>query len=105
MITSYTDISKHGNMPIAHIVLKDPIDLTRNQQVEIVEEIINSQFVLNPDVSARQIPTKFRFRDSLPFTVNGKIDFNLIAKEGLEGNEVSVEFEETNISVGKITVH
>lgn len=105
VITAYTDISKHGNMPIAHIVLKEPTGLTRNQQVEIVEEIINSQFVLNPNVSARQIPTKFRFRKSLPFTVNGKIDFNLIAKEGLEGNEVSVEFEETNISVGKITVH
>lgn len=104
VITSYTDIQKHGNMPIAHIVLKDSTDLTRNQQIKVVEEIINSQFVLNPDVSARQIPTKFRFRGSLPFTTNGKIDFNSIAKEGLVGDEITVEIEETNISVGKITV-
>ena len=41
----------------------------------------------------------------MPFTVDGKIDFNLTAKIELEGNEVSVELEEMNISVDKITVH
>ena len=105
VITSYMDANKHGNMPMAHIVLSDGQSLDREGQVRLVEEIIRAQFVLNPDVSARQIPTKFRFRDTLPFTANGKINFKQIEKEGLTGDEVTVEMEETNIAVGEIRVY
>ena len=44
------------------------------------------------------------FRESLPLTVNSKINYNALANEPLDGSEVAVLIEETNISVDRITV-
>lgn len=98
------DSEKFGNVAIADIVLQDSKVLTREEQVKLVEKLIQTQFINNADVSARQIPAWFRFRESLPLTVNSKVDYNALAKEPLTGNEVAVLIEETNISVDKITV-
>lgn len=76
----------------------------REDQVKLIEKLIQTQFINNADVSARQIPAWFRFRKSLPLTVNSKVNYNALAQEPLNGNEVAVQIEETNISVDKIIV-
>ena len=102
----YYDEAKRGLMPLAHIVLEDSIKIFNvDQYVEIVEDIVNSQIIGNSDMSSRQIPSKFRFRESMPLTKNGKINFNALIYEGLDGTEINVDVEETNMSVGSIRVY
>ena len=98
------DKEKFGNVAIADIVLQSHCIPSREEQVKLVDKLIHSQFINNPEVSARQIPAWFRFRESLPMTVNSKVNYNALANEPLNGSEVAVCIEETNISVGKISV-
>ena len=98
------DKEKFGNVVIADIVLQSHCIPSREEQVKLVDKLIHSQFINNPEVSARQIPAWFRFRESLPLTVNSKVNYNALANEPLNGSEVAVCIEETNISVGKISV-
>lgn len=104
IISSVYDSEKFGNVAIADIVLQDNSIPTREEQVNLVEKLIQNQFINNPDVSARQIPAWFRFRENLPLTVNSKVNYNALAKEPLKGDEVAIYIEETNISVDKIVV-
>lgn len=105
VISPYYEETRFGNMPIAHIVLNDDSELTDEEQVEIVKEIVNNQFISNPSVSTRQIPSKFRIRKDIPLTKNGKTDYNKLVNEGLCGDEVTVDLEETNISIGDIKIY
>ncbi|MBP3840768.1 MAG: AMP-binding protein [Bacilli bacterium] len=105
VISPYYEESRFGNMPIAHIVLNDEADLDDNEQVEIVRDIINNQFVSNPSVSTRQIPSKFLIRKDIPLTKNGKVNYNELVAEGLSGDEICVDLEETNISIGDIKIY
>lgn len=98
------DKEKFGDVAIADIVLQSHCIPSREEQVKLVDKLIHSQFINNPEVSARQIPAWFRFRESLPLTVNSKVNYNALANEPLNGSEVAVCIEETNISVGKISV-
>lgn len=104
IISPVYDSEKFGNVAIADIVLQDNRIPTREEQVNLVEKLIQKQFINNPDVSARQIPAWFRFRENMPLTVNSKVNYNALAKEPLRGDEVAVHIEETNISVDKIIV-
>lgn len=104
IVTPYHSDEKNGQMIKATIVMEDNIELTTEEQKEFVEEIIEKYFINNESVSARQIPTKFSFKNSLPLTANSKVDYKQVAKEGLNGEEITVEIEETNISVGSIKV-
>lgn len=104
IISPVYDNEKFGNVAIADIVLQDGVIPSREEQVKLVEKLIYSQFISNADVSTRQIPVWFRFRESLPLTANSKVDYNALAKETLTGNEIAVLIEETNISVDKIAV-
>lgn len=104
IISPLYDNEKFGNVAIADIVLQDGSVPERLEQLQLVEKIVQSQFINNSDVSARQIPAWFRFRESLPLTVNSKVNYNALAKEALKGNEIQVCIEETNISVDKIVV-
>lgn len=104
IISPVYDSEKFGNVAIADIVLQDNTIPSREEQVKLVEKLIQTQFISNADVSARQIPAWFRFRGSLPLTVNSKVNYNALAKEPLNGNEVAVHIEETNISVDNIIV-
>lgn len=105
VVTPYQDEEKMGLMPMAHIVLDDDKELTEEERISIVKDIIQKQFVNNSNVSTRQIPTRFKFRTELPVSKNSKIDFNAIIKEEVSGDEVVVEMEETNISVGDINIY
>ena len=55
-------------------------------------------------MSSRQIPRKIKYRDFLPMTKNSKTNYNALIEEGIDGSEISVNVEETNISVGKIDI-
>ena len=70
----------------------------------MTEEIVKKQFINNQDMSSRQIPTKIKYRESLPLTPNSKIDYSTLVKEGLDGTEISINIEETNLSVGTIEI-
>ena len=104
IIAPYFDEEKYGNMPLSVIVPEDNEELSYDNQVRIVEDIINNQFINNQYVSTRQIPSKFRFVKDVPLTINGKINYNQIKNQGLVGDEISVYFEETNISIGDIKI-
>lgn len=104
IISPFYDGDKFGNMPIADIVIKDDNDLSVDEQVQIITDIINNCFINNPNVSSRQMPSKFRFSMELPLTPNGKVDFKTIAAKEITGDEVSVVLEETNISIDNIKI-
>lgn len=101
-ITSYYSDPNKGLMPIAHIVLDSSAESLDSK--EIVRQIIDEQFISNPNMSSRQIPSKWRIRQSMPLTANSKVNFNALQEEGLDGSEITVEIEETNLSVGEIRV-
>lgn len=100
---SYDDI-KFGNIILADIVPKVEMR-ERREQVAFVERLLGEVFTNNENLSSLQIPVLFRFRSQLPLTSNSKVDYKALLNENLNGTEISVEIEETNISVGKITVH
>ena len=56
-------------------------------------------------MSSRQIPAKFKIRASMPLSKNSKIDFNALAKEPLDGSEISVDVKETNLTVENISIY
>ena len=104
-IVHYNDDTKNGFMPIAHIVLEDDVVINNDEDYEgIVREIIYEQIIGNPIMSTRQIPSKFKFRASLPLTKNSKIDFNALVREEIDGTEISVNVSETNLSVSNIEI-
>ena len=98
------DNEKSGNVAIADIVLQGNVVPPREEQVRLVERLIHTQFIRNADVSARQIPAWFRFRDCLPLTANSKVNYSALEQEPLTGKEIAVLIAETNISVEKIIV-
>lgn len=102
-IVQYYDNEKRGFMPIAHIVLNDK-EINIDNYVSVVKDIINNQIIGNNNMSSRQIPSKFKIRKNLPLTKNSKIDFNSLINEGIDGTEISVIIDETNLSVGKINI-
>ena len=104
IISPYFDSKNYGLMIKATIVLEYGISLSNNEQVDFVRELVDKYFVKNPDVSSRQLPSKFIIKDSLPETKNGKVDFNYLADEKLTGEEITVVLEETNLSVGNIQI-
>ena len=104
IISPYLDSEKYGFMIKATIVLEDGVELSTSEQVDFVRELVEKYFIKNPDVSSRQLPSKFVIKDELPQTKNGKVDFNSLAQEELTGDEITVVLEETNLSVGNIQI-
>lgn len=104
IISPYYDKEKNGNMILATIVLNGREVGDRGALRKYAEEIVRTCFFDNTSAATRQIPSKIRFVDALPITANGKTDYKTIADNGLNGDEISVEFEESNISFGKVTI-
>ncbi len=102
-LVEYYDDKKRGNMPICHIATKDK--LSSSEEVALVEKIVKEGIISNKDMSSRQIPSKFKIRESLPITKNGKTDINELRTEGLDGSEINVDIDETNLSVGEIKIY
>lgn len=103
VIVEYYDESRMGNMPIAHIVLKNS-DVSLDEQKQIVEELLEKYFFSNPTVSTRQIPSKFKFRDQIPLTPNNKIGHNILKSEPIDGSEFTVSFEESNLGIDNLNI-
>lgn len=104
VVSPYYVDDKFGYMPLAHIVLEDDVKMSVDEQTAYIENLVENLFIKNAAVSTRQIPSKFKIRNSLLFTPNGKIDYNALGAEEITGEEIGIELEETNISVGGITV-
>lgn len=103
-ITPYFDEARRGIMPICHLVLNES-DLSDEEKIEIVKEIVYKQIIDNHDMSSRQIPAKFKIRENMPLSKNSKIDFNALAKEPLDGSEICVDVKETNLTVENINIY
>lgn len=104
-IVQYYDDKQRGLMPIAHIVLNDNNLLDKEESIKLVEEIVYKQIIANPNMSSRQIPSKFRIRENMPLSKNSKVSFNDLINEGLTGDEINVDIEETNLTVGSINIY
>ena len=104
VISPYFDEQRLGNMIKATIVLKDGTELNEQEKVSLVERIIQERFVDNHALSARQIPTKFIFIKELPKKLSDKIDYEKIDNYGFDGSEISVELDESNVSLNGIEV-
>lgn len=103
-LTEYFDDRQRGIMPICHVVLENN-NLTDEEQIEVVKDIIYNEIIANPTMSSRQIPSKFKIRNSMPITKNGKVDFNSLKSEQLDGTEINVIVNETNLSVDSIDIY
>ena len=104
VVSPLYDAKRYGNVAVADIVLREHEKMTRAAQVNLVERLIKEIFINNPNVSTRQIPMWFRFRDNMPMTVNSKTDHRALAEEILHGDEVCVTMEESNLTVGELKV-
>lgn len=105
VITPYNDEKRYGNMPIVNIVLEDNINQNELDKVEFVKKLINEYFISNPNISSRQIPSRFRFICDLPITKNGKVDFVSLKNEDPSDFDVIVDVDETNINLGNINIY
>ena len=103
-LTEYFDDRQRGIMPICHVVLENN-NLTDEEQIEVVKDIIYNEIIANPTMSSRQIPSKFKIRNSMPITKNGKVDFNSLKNEQLDGTEINVIVNETNLNVDSIEIY
>lgn len=103
VIVEYYDEDRMGNMPIAHIVLKNN-DISSDEEKQIIQELLEKYFFNNPAVSTRQIPSKFKFREAIPLTPNNKIGHNILKKEGIDGNEFTVSFNESNLGIDNLQI-
>lgn len=103
-IVGYYDESVKGIMPICHLVLETN-DLTDKEQIEIVEDIVYNSIIANPEMNSRQIPAKFKIRDSFPLNAASKINDVALRKEKITGDEINVVVNETNIAVESISIY
>ncbi len=104
IIVPYQDKDKDGIMPLAIITLKDNYISERKEQVHFVQQLIDECFIKNKDVSSRQIPSRIAFKEEMPYTPNGKVDYKRLTEEGLCGKEIKIEMEENSIEISKIVV-
>ena len=102
-LTEYFDDRQRGIMPICHLVLNK--EANEEEQIEIVRSIVYDQIIASKEMSSRQIPAKFKIRETLPLTKNSKVDFNELKKEELTGEEINVDVAETNLSVSDINIY
>lgn len=101
-LVPYFDEAKRGIMPICHLVLNEEVN---EDEIKVIEQIVYEQIIGNHDMSSRQIPAKFKIRVAMPLTAANKTNFKLMEQEGLDGTEINVDVEETNLSVGKINIY
>lgn len=105
IVSPYYDEHLYGNMAVVDIIVQKEGCSSRDDRIAFVQEVIQAQFVGNPNVSSRQLPTRWRFRNSFPLTSNSKINYNQLAKEPFDGTEICVDIDETNIMVSGIRVY
>lgn len=103
ILVEYFDDKQRGLMPICHIVLNK--EVSEEEKLQIVRDIVYNKIISNPTMSSRQIPSRFKIRNSFPITKNSKIDINYLKNEGLDGSEIIVDVNETNLAVDDIKIY
>lgn len=103
-IVGYYDERMKGVMPMCHLVLEDN-NLTMDEQIKLVEEIVYTYIIGNPEMNSRQIPAKFKIREAMPLNKGNKVDDIALRAEGVTGDEINVDVSETNVSVGNIEIY
>ena len=101
-VVGYHDEKRRGLMPICHVVLDK--EYSQEEALEIVKEIVYN-IIDNPNMSSRQIPAKFKVREKMPLSKNSKVDYEALKREGLTGEEIIVDVDETNLQVGAIKIY
>ncbi len=102
-IVPYFEEKCRGIMPMCQLVLNNP-NVSQEEEEQIVHDIVYKYIIGNPNMASRQIPSKFKFRNYMPLTKNGKIDFRALSNEELDGNEINVIVTETNLTVSNIEI-
>lgn len=98
MISEYYDESNFGAMPLIYVVLSKEsksIDIK-----DIIKNIIDNYILSNNNMSFRNIPTKWKVVDELPYTTALKKDYKKIKENGIDGSEISIVCHETNMGLG-----
>ena len=98
MISEYYDESNFGAMPLIYVVLSKEskgIDIK-----DIIKNIIDNYLLSNNNMSFRDIPTKWKVVDELPYTTALKKDYKKIKENGIDGSEISIVCHETNMGLG-----
>ena len=97
MISEYYDESNFGAMPLIYVVLSKEskgIDIK-----DIIKNIIDNYILSNNNMSFRDIPTKWKVVDELPYTTALKKDYKKIKENGINGSEISIVCHETNMGL------
>ena len=97
MISEYYDESNFGAMPLICVVLSKEskgIDIK-----DIIKNIIDNYILSNNNMSFRDIPTKWKVVDELPYTTALKKDYKKIKENGIDGSEISIVCHETNMGL------
>lgn len=98
MISEYYDESNFGAMPLIYVVLsKESKDIDIK---DIIKNIIDNYILSNNNMSFRDIPTKWKVVDELPYTTALKKDYKKIKENGIDGSEISIVCHETNMGLG-----
>lgn len=98
MISEYYDENNFGAMPLIYVVLSKEskgIDIK-----DIIKSIIDNYILSNNNMSFRDIPTKWKVVDELPYTTALKKDYKKIKEDGIDGSEISIVCHETNMGLG-----
>ena len=98
MISEYYDENNFGAMPLIYVVLSKEskgIDIK-----DIIKSIIDNYILSNNNMTFRDIPTKWKVVDELPYTMALKKDYKKIKEDGIDGSEISIVCHETNMGLG-----
>ena len=103
-LVEYFDDRQRGIMPMCHLVLQNN-DISEEEKIEVIKDIVYNNIIGDSTMSSRQIPAKFKIRESMPLTKNSKVDFNALKNEPLDGSEINVDVSETNLTVDHIEIY
>ena len=101
MIVPFEDEARNGKMPIVHIVLDR--NETYKSHKPLVHDIVK-QMLDNNELSTRDMPTRWRFRESIPLTKMQKKDYKSLINEGTNEDDIKVIIDESNLLVKDIMV-
>ena len=89
-------------MPICHITLTE--EGKRENELDVISDIVNNTMISNPDLDPRQIPAKFKIREFMPLNNMRKTNYKALENEKLVGDEINVVLRQTNVAIEGIDI-
>ena len=102
VIVPYYDEIKCGLMPICHITLTE--EGKKENDLDVISDIVNNTMISNPDLDPRQIPAKFKIREFMPLNNMRKTNYKALENEKLVGDEINVVLRQTNVAIEGIDI-